>query len=171
MLRPFLASVAAVLAAGCSPTFNWRQVRAEGTPLQAMLPCKPDKAERTVPLGGREVRLQVLGCDTGGATFAVLFADVGDPARAGEALDHWRQASRATLRGTESGAQPFVPPGALAVPQSQRVSAQGKRADTSAVRSEAAYFARGSLVVQAVVYAPEPQPEWLEPFFQGLRFE
>ena len=171
MLRSFLAALVAVLAAGCSPTFNWRQVRAEGTPLQAMLPCKPDQGERTVALAGREVRLRVLGCDTGGATFALLYADIAEPAQAAAALDHWRQASQATLGATESRGTPFAPPGALAFPQSQRVSAQGKRADGSPVRSEAAYFARGSLVVQAVVYASDPRPEWLAPFFEGLRFE
>lgn len=171
MPRLLLASLAAALAIACSPTFNWRQVRPEGTPLQAMLPCKPDRAERTVPLGGRDVKLQVLGCDTGGATFAVLFADVGEPGRAAAALEHWQRASLANLRAASSQSRPFVPPGALALPQALRVSAQGQRADGTPVRSEAAYFARGGLVVQAVVYAAEPRPEWLDPFFQGLKFQ
>ena len=53
--------------AACSPTFNWREVRAEPTALKAMLPCKPDKGARNVPMAGREVSLQVIGCDTGDA--------------------------------------------------------------------------------------------------------
>jgi hypothetical protein len=171
MLRSLTVGLIAALAAACSPTFNWREVRAEGTTLQAMLPCKPDKGERVLPLAGQDARVQALGCDTGGATFVVLYADVGDPSRAGTALEHWRQASLANIRATGSTSQPFVPVGAPALPQSLRVSAQGQRADGSPVRSEAAYFARGSLVVQAAVYATQPRPEWLEPFFQGLKFQ
>jgi len=166
-----MVGLAAALAAACSPTFNWREVRVEGTTLQAMLPCKPDKGERVLPLAGRDAKVQALGCDTGGATFVVLYADVGEPSRAGPALDHWRQASLANIRATASTVQPFVPAGAPALPQSQRVSAQGLRPDGTPVRSEAAYFARGSLVVQAAVYAPQPRPEWLDPFFQGLKFQ
>jgi hypothetical protein len=171
MLRSLTVGLAAALAAACSPTFNWREVRAEGTTLQAMLPCKPDKGERLFPLAGRDAKIRALGCDAGGATFVVLYADVGEPSRAGPALEHWRQASLANIRGSESGAQAFAPAGAPALPQSLRVSAQGLRADGTPVRSEAAYFARGSLVVQAAVYAPQPRPEWLEPFFQGLKFQ
>ena len=44
-------------------------------------------------MAGREVSLQVIGCDTGDATFAVMFADLGDPGRAGEALAQWKEAS------------------------------------------------------------------------------
>jgi hypothetical protein len=51
------------------------------------------------------------------------------------------------------------------------VSASGQRPDGSPVRGEAAYFARGGQVFQAVVYAAEPRPEWVQPFFDGLKFE
>jgi hypothetical protein len=39
------------------------------------------------------------------------------------------------------------------------------------VQSQAAYFARGTSVFQAVVYARALKPEMTEPFFTGLRFE
>lgn len=171
MHRLLSLGLAALLVAACSPTFNWREVRAEGTPLRAMFPCKPDKAERSVPLAGHDVTLHALGCDTAGATFVVLFADIGDPAQAGPALDQWRQASLANIRGTASQVQPFAPPGSPAMRQSVRVSAQGQRADGSPVRSEAAYFARGSLVVQAMVFAAQTQPQWVDPFFEGLKLQ
>ena len=38
----FAAALAAGLAlAGCSPAFNWREVRPENTHLQVLLPCNP----------------------------------------------------------------------------------------------------------------------------------
>lgn len=171
MHRFTVALLSAFWAVACSPTFNWREVRAEPTPLKAMLPCKPDKGARQIPMAGRQVELQVLGCDTGGATFAVLFADLGQNGRGGEVLAQWQEATLANMRGKPSQVTPFVPPGALGLPQSQRVKAAGQRADGSAVQSQAAYFARGSQVFQAVIYAGEVMPEWADPFFQGLKFE
>lgn len=169
MLR-FLGAAVLLLAA-CSPTFNWRSVRVEPTTLAAMLPCKPDKGSRTVPMAGREVALHVLGCETGGATFAVLHADIGDPVRAGEVLAQWKQATLANMRAPQGGEKPFVPPGALGLPASLLVTANGKRADGSAVEGQAAYFARGSQVFQAVVYSDKVQPAWADSFFGGLKFE
>src|SRR5512133_3858267 len=93
---------AALLA--CSPTFNWREIRVEGTGLKAMFPCKPDHATRSVDMAGRPARLQALACDAGGATFAVLFADA-DPGSAGEFLAGWRTA---TVAGLHSSAAPEI---------------------------------------------------------------
>jgi hypothetical protein len=75
------------------------------------------------------------------------------------------------MRGTGSQDRPFLPPGAMALPQSLRVTAAGQRADGSKVQSEAAYFARGSQVVQAVIYADRLAAETTDPFFAGLKFE
>lgn len=173
--RPMLRLSAALLlgawAVACSPTFNWREVRTEAAPLKAMLPCKPDQATRQVPMAGRQVALQVLGCDTGGATFALLVADLGQPGRSGEVLAQWEQATLANMRAAGAQTAAFVPPGALGLPQSRRVSATGQRADGSPVQSQAAYFARGTQVFQAVIYAGEIKPEWADAFFQGLRLE
>jgi len=157
--------------AGCSPTFDWREVRIESTGLKAMLPCKPDKRSREVPMAGQQVALQVLGCDTGGATFAVLFADLGDATRSAEVLAQWNQATLANLRAPAGRSEPFLPAGAIALPSSSQVLTTGQRADGSAVESRAAYFARGGHVFQAVVFAGKLQPQFTEPFFQGLRFE
>ncbi|NPC59250.1 hypothetical protein [Caenimonas soli] len=157
--------------AACSPTFNWREVRAEPTALKAMLPCKPDKGARSVPMAGREVSLQVIGCDTGGATFAVMFADLGDASRLGEVLAQWKAASLSNMRGTSALETPFRPPGALALPQSLQVVASGQRPDGTQVQSQAAYFAQGSHVFQAVIYTGQLKPEVAEPFFSGLKFQ
>lgn len=168
-------STAAVLLAtwlaACSPTFNWREVRAEPAALKALLPCKPDKTERRVPLAGHEVLLQVMGCETGGATFAIMVADVGDAGLSGEALAQWQAATLAHIHAQGPKARTFVPPGGVALAQSQRVTAIGQRADGSAVRSEAAYLAKGRYAIQAVIYADETKPEWVDTFFQSLRFE
>ncbi len=156
--------------AACSPTLNWREVRPEGG-LTAMLPCKPDKGARAVPMAGKPVSLAVLGCDAGGATFALLSAELAEPARSGEVLAQWKAATLANLRCAAARETPFRPPGALGLPQSLRVVTWGQRANGSPVESQAAYFARGSRVFQAVIYAAQIKPEVAAPFFSGLKFE
>jgi len=175
------ATLAALLAlAACSPTFNWREVRPENTALTLLLPCKPDKASKTVPLGGQPAALSMLGCDTGGATFAVAVADIGDAARAEAVLAQWQQLTLANMKagpvGSGAGATQVTPfrPAGLTGPPALRVKAQGQRADGRAVAGQAAYFARGSQLFQVVLYADLADgldPEVAETFFGSLKFE
>ena len=69
MLRAARLLAAAVPALACSPVFNWREVPV-GESLVAMLPCKPDRAERSLPMGAATVPIDMAGCEAGGATFA-----------------------------------------------------------------------------------------------------
>ena len=166
-----MAAVGVAALAACNPTFNWREVRVAPTGLVAMFPCKPDKAARNVTMGGAEVSLQALGCDAGGSTFALLFAEIGASGRTGEILGQWKAASLANMRGKVGQEQAFRPPGAIDLPQSQQVRANGQRRDGSAVQSQAAYFAHGRHVFQAAIYGNSLGPETTQPFFSGLRFE
>ena len=136
-----------------------------------MLPCKPEKGSRTVPMAGHEVNLDALSCSAGGATFALLNADIGDASRAGEVLAQWKAATLANLHSTSARESPLQLRGAGKLPQSLHVVASGQRADGSKVESHAAYFARGSYVYQAVIYTDQLKPEVAEPFFSGLKFE
>ena len=169
--RAALVLLAATALAACTPTFNWREVHPGSTSLTAMLPCKPDHSERDVPMAGRQVSLEVWGCEAGGATFAILFADIGDGGRAGEALRQWKTATLANLRSASAQETRFRPPGAVDLAQSLQVVATGQRADGSPVESQAAYFARGTYVFQAVIYSERVQPQAADMFFAGLKFE
>jgi hypothetical protein len=170
LLTPMILAGAAALG-GCSPTLDWREVRVASTGLRAAWPCKPEKEARQVTLGGHQVSLQALACAAGGGTFAVLFADIGGPASAGEVLEQWRTASLAAMRSGDARVTRFHPPGALDLPGSVRVIASGLRPDGSKVESHGAYFARGQHVFQAVVYSGRLHPELVDPFFSGLKFE
>ena len=163
-------AIACALAA-CSPTFDWREIHTAQGGLAAVLPCKPEKGSRIVPMAGRQVNLDALSCNAGGATFAVLTADIEEAARAGEVLAQWKAATLANLHSPSGQDTAFQPPGARRLPQSLQVVASGRRADGSQVESHAAYFARGSHVFQAVIYTDQLKPEVAEPFFSGLKFE
>jgi hypothetical protein len=137
-----------------------------------MLPCKPDKAERRIEmLPGREVVVHAFGCEAGGATYAVLYADVNNAAELDAEIDSWKKASLAAIKGVVKTENKAVPAGAMGLRNSTRVLAQGTRADGRAVESEASYFAQGTLVYQAAIYSERITPDIAEPFFAGLRFQ
>lgn len=168
------AGLAVLLAlAACSPAFNWREVRPENTRLSLLLPCKPDKAQKVVPLGGQPTTLSMLGCDAGGSTFAVSVADLGDAAKAASVLALWQSLTLANMKAAPGTAQALSLriPGASVEPPVAYVLAQGRRSDGSAVSGQAAYFAQGSQVFQVVMYAPKIAPEAAETFFSSLKFE
>lgn len=162
--------------AACNPTFNWREVRADSSALVALLPCKPDRGTRTVPLAGRPTELQMVGCESGGATFALAKADVADAAQAGSTLAQWRVITLANARAGVTGkATPFVPPGAVALPESVLVVAPGQQPDGNAVQLRAAWFAQstgtGMQVFQALVVAQNMPAEAAETFFASLKLQ
>ncbi len=159
------------LLAACNPTLNWREVRAEPTTLAVLLPCKPDRGSRSVPFAGRDTVLSMLGCDAGGATFAVAFAEIPEPAAAPEILAQWRAATLANMRGRASAEQTLQVKAAAGVVSAQRVLADGLRANGKAVQSQAVYFARGRHVFQVVIYADTLGPDAAETFFSGLKFQ
>ncbi|MFV0679949.1 hypothetical protein [Ottowia sp.] len=169
-------SVLAGLLLACTPTFNWRELRLPPTTAVALLPCKPDRAERTVPLGGVPTPLVVNGCDTGGATFALMAARLPAGIAPDEVLAAWQRITLANMRSSvEPQRQPFHPPGGLPLAHAQRLSAQGQQADGRAVMAQAVWTARahaggGTELLHAVVYAPQPQPEATEAFFAGIKW-
>ena len=163
---PALVVLAALAA--CSPKFNWRDVRHEGGGIVLLLPCKPDKAEKTVPLGARPTPLQMIGCEAGGVTFAVAVADVGDAREAASVLAQWQNL---TLANMKAGAPRLATMTLAGASNAVRTSAQGRAQNGRAVSSEAAYFSRGSQVFQVVMYAPEPMPDVTETFFSSLKFD
>jgi hypothetical protein len=173
MFQPVKTAVLAGAAAlsACSPTLDWREVRVDAAGLNAVFPCKPDRETRQVAMAGRAVPVQALACRAGGSTFAVMAADIGGPAAAGEVLRQWRAASLGGMAGETVRTTLFHPRGALELPESVQVVAAGRRPDGSKVVSQAAYFARGSHAFQTVIYTSELKPELADPFFGGIRFE
>ena len=167
---PIYAVLALAGLAACNPTFNWRDVRPEETRLSLLMPCKPDKAQRTVSMGGQPTALMLLSCDAGGVTFAVAVADVKDASLVKDALVQWQAASLTSLKA--SLATPGTAFKSTGLPSGAvMLSATGKRANGQTVSSQAAYFAQGSQVFQAAIYADKLAPDVADTFFSGLKFE
>ena len=157
----------------CTPTFNWRTVQLDAPGAEVLLPCKPDKAQKKVPLGGQPTTLSMLGCDAGGATFAVAVVDLADMTQAAPVLALWQNLTLANMRAAPGSAQVLTLkiPGASAVVPVSALQAQGQRADGAAVSSQTAYFSQGSQLFQVVLYAPKIAPDVAETFFSSLKFD
>lgn len=173
LLNPLRAAalVALLSVAACSPTFNWREWPVPGTPLRALMPCKPESASRPVPMADAPVDLHMHACETGGMRFAVAWADVGRADQVPAALAAWPLASLRTLQVT--AASPDDPGLAWAVEikgasQVRGLRVQGTDHRGQPVQTQAVYFARGSQVFQAAVYGARMDQGANEAFFAGL---
>ncbi len=104
IVQAFIAQAATLLVAiglfgmvaACTPAFNWRYVGFDGTPVAALLPCKPDRGERTVTLAGAPRQMVMAGCEAGGATFTVAVVNAQDLAQVGAVQAQLRAANKAT---------------------------------------------------------------------------
>lgn len=162
--------LAAWLLAACSPELNWRDWRPEGSGLALSLPCKPTPQTRTVQLAGQPVRLSLHACSAGGQTWALAYADVGDPARLGTALSELRDSAAANLSaGALQPAAALAVPGATPHAESGRWALQGRLPDGKPVREEMAVFARGTVVFQVTVLGETLPAEAVATFFESLR--
>jgi hypothetical protein len=159
----------ASLLGGCSPTFNWRELRLEGAPLLALMPCKPDTASRSVPMLGQPTELHMHSCEAGGLTFALAWAKVGDAGSAAAALEQWQAASLASIHASPGAASSWT----LDLPKAEQIrgsKAQGTDHRGQPLQSQVAYFSQGSWVFQAAVYGSRLPEQATTPFFDGLIF-
>ena len=166
----FVLFVATGLGA-CSPSLNWREVRIKGTDLVAMLPCKPDEGARVVPLAGQDVEMHMTGCEAAGATFAIADIKLAQAAATPDVLAQWRTAALANMEARSSQDVPRKEVPGESSSSRAMVLAQGQRKDGTAVMMQGVWFARGSQVFHAVVYAQRITPDVTETFFPGLKFQ
>lgn len=169
-LVPLILSVCALTA--CSPTFNWRDWPLAGTPLTALFPCKPEQAEREVPLGGAPTVLHMHSCDAGGVTFAVAWIKVAETEHVAPALAQWRLATLGAIRADASQAddpKQRWEGGVAGAQQSVGMRAQGHDRQGRALQAQVLFFSRGTQVYQAALYGTQWSDEVGSSFFEGLR--
>jgi hypothetical protein len=180
-------ALAGLVLLGCSPHHNWRLSRLPGVPLQALMPCKPDSAQREVPLWGPAqppVPLHMMSCTVGQHTFAVASlplapqaAQAGPAATPAQAEEAWRQAGWASLR------QPVpplaeAPPGWVGVAQAvpgaqagQRWQGPGLDHQGQPLQAQWLLAHNGHWLVQVALYGPPLADDVASTFFDGLRFD
>jgi hypothetical protein len=164
----WLATLAGLMA--CTPQWDWRDVRPEGTGLVAQLPCRPSAHARKLPLAGQTREVHLLSCQVGETTWGLAWVDGVEPARLSDALLELRAAALANIGVADVlWAAPRIP-GATPNPQAGRARATGRRPDGSAVSQELVVFTRGTTVYQATLLAPKLDAAAAETFFGALHF-
>ncbi|HEY4065930.1 MAG TPA: hypothetical protein VGM74_03465 [Burkholderiaceae bacterium] len=160
----------ALSAAACSPALNWRTFVPEDSGLSMTFPCRPDRQARAVMLAGASVHMEMLACSAAGATYAVSFADVADPARIATLLSEWRSAAVANVQGAAGPLAPMQVAGMTPNDQAVRVSIEGKLPDGAGVQERAAFFVHGLRVYSASAIGAKLDPAAAEVFLAAWRF-
>ena len=168
---------AAFMAAACSPVFNWREVPVGGNAeLVALLPCKPDRAQRDLRIGDQTVAVTMIGCEAGGATFAVAQAGASDTAQAQSWLAAWHSQARAQWAGAKAEEHAAIVPRAAAVPAPLQFEASGEAESKKPQpqRVSQLWFAHqqrnGAVsLYQATVLGAPSAPDAVQTFFEGMR--
>ena len=154
----------------CTPSLDWRDVRPEGSGLQALFPCKPDGHARHLPLASATVELTLFACTAGGSTYAVAFADVGQPQLVEPAL---AELMVAAARNIDAQGVPSIVPlhiaGMTPYSHAGRQAITGRLADGQAVQEQVAVFALGTRVYQATMVGARLEVQAIEMFFDALR--
>lgn len=165
-------SGAVLTAAGltaCSPVLDWREVRSPGAPVQWLMPCRPATQQRELPLAGAPALLTLQACSAGDLTWAMVSADVGDPARVGPALQELLATSARKLNASSPTGVAFAPPGSTPNAHSLRTRLAASAPEGGEVQMDSAVFTQGTWVMQASVLGPRVDAEAAEVFFSGLR--
>ncbi len=154
----------------CAPTLDWREVRPESSGLVALFPCKPAGNTRQLRIVGVTVEMSLFSCSAGGATYAVAFADIGQPQLIGQALDELAAAAARNIGAMGSHAiAPSHIEGMTPNPHTGRQAFAGQLGDGRRVEEQVAVFSRGMRVFQATMVGEKLDVQAVETFFGALR--
>lgn len=173
ILLPILT---ALLLAGCSPAYNWREVRPADLNLAVMLPGKPSMLTQRVSLDGLELPMTMAGAKVDEIPFTVACATLPDE------LAPTRERVRAAMRagmvrniaGTEESAREVKVAliDAAGVARGQvdglRLVVAGK-VQGRAVQMQALFVAQGRRACQAVTVGEHLPAEEARQFLDSLR--
>lgn len=157
---------------GCSPTYNWREIRWDNAGLKVLLPCKPDQGSRRMTLAGQDAEIQMMGCEVGAELFAIAHVQLDAATNVAAVQTQWQVAMLTNMQAQE-GVQrtPFKSKWASAQPAPVRLSAQGRSANGNGIAAQGVWFARGAHLYHAVIYADKIGLEVAETFFSGIELQ
>lgn len=164
----FLVSLSALLLAGCSPTYNWRDYTSADGAFKVLFPAKPATHTRAIDLGGIQVDMTMTAAEVEGSTFAVGTAVAPDAALAQATLPAMRQA---LLRNIGAGdAAGKNESGTAPAGATLDVDAVGK-GNGGPVRLVGRFLAKGTRVYQVVVLGKPGAmpPEQTEQFLSSFK--
>jgi hypothetical protein len=155
------------LLVGCSPEFNWREVRIEPGGFQVLMPSRAEQLTRQVPLGDEALSMHMTGSRVGPVSFTVTVVELGSASEeaSAQALDRMEQAMLRNIGGRVlERSKLSLTPLAEALGLRAQGQAQGKP-----IVMWARFFRWQGYAVQAVVLGGEADGDKAETFFGSLR--
>jgi hypothetical protein len=162
--------------AACSPTYDWREVRAEDGASRVLMPAKPAKLTRPIDLGGLKVDMAMQGARVDDNAFTLASVRLPDDSELTrrQALEAMRAGMVRNIAGTEQVVReltvPIVDPTGKVVGAAAaiEVEASGRMKDRDAVLM-ARFVALGARAWQCVVLGPAVEREQADTFLRSFR--
>lgn len=159
---------------GCSPMYDWREVRGENAPFTVTLPAKPARVSRPVDLNGTAVTMTMTASEVDGVTYAVGTAELPDSMQAQVSLAAMKKAMVSNIRGAIKQQKVFTmgqsqgAEGKVAVTE---IEVTGQMPSGEARLLFARFVAREKRVYQVIVVGPGKavNREAVDTFFSSFR--
>lgn len=157
--------VAACVVWACTPALDWREVVLEGTPVRAMLPCRPSVFSRSVTLSEHPVQWTILSCRTAGAQWSVGYGSAPDPTASARLL---QALSAMPQGGTQGERVPWRAEGFPMRPEVGRWRWTQPDGQGGVLSGDAVVAMHGPHLVRLVVTAPHLDAEAVTFFVDSL---
>ncbi|MDH5708535.1 MAG: hypothetical protein OEY75_05430 [Hylemonella sp.] len=157
-----------LMLAACNPTYNWREVTLGGTQIKALLPCKPDRAKKTVLLNRMRLEMEMAGCELGAELFVVAHVRLPDEAASAATQARWMEITLNNMRATTHETTAWESRIKGLSRQGIQLAARGRREDGRPLMARAIWLAQGADLYQAVVYGDPLTDEVSETFLAGI---
>ena len=168
---PALFFCAAFVLSGCTPPFDWREVRGPAAPYSAAFPAKPATHARTINLDGMQITMTMTAAEVNGVSFAIGSAPLPDPAKAATALQAMKTALVRNIGGTLRYDKPASIKGSpLPAIEIEALGAPGGNTRGQPRMRVARFVAKDRYIYQVLVVGPEKavSREALDTFFTSF---
>lgn len=153
--------------AGCTPKYDWRDVKGTVVPFTVLMPGKPTILEKPVSLDGVKAQMTMTAVEIDGVAFAVGSAELTNPAQARAALTVMKETMVKNIDGT------IVKEDAQFGDVASNIDIVAKGLTSSGMKRQlrAHFVATNRRVYQVVVLGPEKtiQPEAVETFLKSFK--
>ncbi|MGZ8289915.1 MAG: hypothetical protein ACXW2U_13210 [Telluria sp.] len=161
----FVPALAAIVLAGCSPQYNWRDYTSPDAPYSAMFPDKPAAHTRSINLDGMNVNMTMTAAEVEGTVFAIGTGEAPDAAKAAAAVSAMKTALVKNIGATVTGEKVAASASAGSAGASQRtaIDIEAKGVQNGVPMRLVGHFeSRGTRFYQVIVMGKEknvPQDE------------
>jgi hypothetical protein len=156
-----VALAGCLLFGGCSPTFDWREVRGVQAPYVILMPAKPNSSTRDVDLGNGPIPMTMTVARADDISFSITSGKLAQPSTADAALLAMKTSlvrnTRAAIRNemastTADGIKLLTLEGTFNIGPPAPAAKPG---NAGSALLAARFAARNGYVYQVVAYGPE----------------